>query len=158
MQLEEFYGCCGIGILCGLNSPFEENDDRYGYEFDGDDHIFMDDTRPQIDDPLGFYKAFAAAKDSNYGFLFATTTAGQKTAIKELARFGFRKLFTFKNPNTAGTEVTIWCRALSKGLERIQGMEEILRETASTIIAVDAEADKRKKERKAAAKKARKAA
>lgn len=87
MSWRGFEYCCGIGEIGS---------------FDGM-HNLKESIQAAIDEARKLHK----------GAVIATTINGQQSAIKALEELNFLPVAKFRNPNTSGTQVTLWYRPTS---------------------------------------------
>jgi hypothetical protein len=85
-----FANCCGIAEVGGL---------------DGD----REDVAAVIAEGVKW------ATDTNRGAIIATTIASQEGAVQALRAAKFKRIRRFANPNSGGTEVSLWFKNLNKG-------------------------------------------
>jgi hypothetical protein len=89
MGLGYFTYCCGCGEVGGFE-------------------ITVEAVKAQLED------AMKSAKAANRGALIATTISSQRAAVTALKDMSFLPVAKFRNPNTHGTNVTLWYRPLSE--------------------------------------------
>lgn len=99
MQLTDFPGCCGAGVIFRLDAEYDRQRCSPEKIIPVDDYTLV----------LGGLKSFVkVAMEHRWGLLTATTNEKQTKVEELLTKCGFKLLHSFLNPMHNNSKINLW--------------------------------------------------
>lgn len=98
MQLNDFPGCCGAGVILALDNQYFIQRNLGVQPPENDFNLVLTELKMYI----------KTAKIRRWGLLTATTNPQQTKVEELLTKLGFKVLHPFVNPNHNNSELKLW--------------------------------------------------